>query len=860
MLPMSVAIITHNEADRLGKTLTAIASISRDIVVVDSGSTDNTVAIAESFGARVIRRKFTSYNEQRNYALSQCVEPWVLYLNAGDVVSVELRIRLQWIVSGVANVKSDVDIASSNPANVDASHVAYKIRCQSLWFGGIAKLGSLRRRHELRFFTRGAVEFGVGNTTVNTTGNTTGKGNGFDDAPALVSPSTTVVHPLNKPIIRHVATTTLDAHIGRMNRHSDVLAAYHYRCGRYRPVLRGMCSGGGFAPVLRYPLLSLGQVGMGLRFAGRFIFEFILRGTFLNRHGGLSQALSASLVPEVARLKVRRLYADYASMYDVPAFEVSDDTPDDREYGDDGRLVIRRILVSRTDKLGDMIVCVPAIRMLRLMFPDARLDVLASPYNSDIPQNLPYVDCVYTRGSLGAELPGKKSVDDKALAATLNSNKYDVIIMTMTSPDVTKFASTLIAPYKVSGKHLNVYRHGVRIRRLEQFRHQHESEYALQLVRHTDPKRYDAVFDLDRAIYYSADDKRAIETFLSERNLAPCYCKPNLFQPQHGEGFVAHRESVANIVGGASGDAGSLGGSGSIASKIISGIAGVLGISEIPSALATPNTLSGSAGGAVVGGAVVGDAITRRERYTAAVGVGSADGVVGDGVGDADGSGGVSIVGDVAGGVAGGASGGVVGGITGDVVGGGDSDADVHSGVAMGAMGAGNDCFGCDAIAGGYIVINIYHAGSSNNASLLTYRKIIAELTKRGYEVVIIAVPYKPRVYNALIAERYFGDMQGVHIFTDATNILRTAAIIHAATLYIGSSTGPTHMANALDTPSVIVFRNNPLEMRVWSSKYTHNYHVLIPNKVRATPYIKHVNHLTATVVSHSERCLKELY
>ena len=54
MFPVSVFIIAKNEADRIGATIRAIRALTDDVVVVDSGSSDGTQAVAEELGARVI--------------------------------------------------------------------------------------------------------------------------------------------------------------------------------------------------------------------------------------------------------------------------------------------------------------------------------------------------------------------------------------------------------------------------------------------------------------------------------------------------------------------------------------------------------------------------------------------------------------------------------------------------------------------------------------------------------------------------------------------------------------------------------------------------------------------------------------
>jgi glycosyltransferase involved in cell wall biosynthesis len=92
--PLSIFIITRDEADRIGRTIAAVASLSDDIVVVDSGSTDGTQAIAEGLGARVIFNAWPGYGEQKRFAEEQCRHDWLLNLDADEVVPPDLRAEI----------------------------------------------------------------------------------------------------------------------------------------------------------------------------------------------------------------------------------------------------------------------------------------------------------------------------------------------------------------------------------------------------------------------------------------------------------------------------------------------------------------------------------------------------------------------------------------------------------------------------------------------------------------------------------------------------------------------------------------------------------------------------------------------
>jgi glycosyltransferase involved in cell wall biosynthesis len=85
VLPLSIFIIVRDEADRIGRTIAAVRGLSDDIVVIDSGSTDGTQAIAANLGARVIERDWPGYGPQKRFAEEQCRHPWLLNLDADEV-------------------------------------------------------------------------------------------------------------------------------------------------------------------------------------------------------------------------------------------------------------------------------------------------------------------------------------------------------------------------------------------------------------------------------------------------------------------------------------------------------------------------------------------------------------------------------------------------------------------------------------------------------------------------------------------------------------------------------------------------------------------------------------------------------
>jgi glycosyltransferase involved in cell wall biosynthesis len=93
-LPISCFIIAKNEGDRIGRTIASVADWVDEVVVIDSGSTDDTVAVAESLGARVIFNAWPGFGQQKRFGEEQCRNDWLLNLDADEVVTPLLRIAI----------------------------------------------------------------------------------------------------------------------------------------------------------------------------------------------------------------------------------------------------------------------------------------------------------------------------------------------------------------------------------------------------------------------------------------------------------------------------------------------------------------------------------------------------------------------------------------------------------------------------------------------------------------------------------------------------------------------------------------------------------------------------------------------
>lgn len=89
-LPISVFVIARDEADRIPRALASVGDWVDETIVVDSGSSDDTVAVSTGLGARVVHHDWTGYGPQKVFGESLCSNDWVLNIDADEEISAAL--------------------------------------------------------------------------------------------------------------------------------------------------------------------------------------------------------------------------------------------------------------------------------------------------------------------------------------------------------------------------------------------------------------------------------------------------------------------------------------------------------------------------------------------------------------------------------------------------------------------------------------------------------------------------------------------------------------------------------------------------------------------------------------------------
>lgn len=179
---LSAVIITKNEADNIERCLKSIEWVD-EIIVVDTHSNDETVAICEKYGCIIKQVEWMGFGKTKQFAVDQAANDWVFSIDADEEVSRELREKILKLMN--------------NP-----SAVGYYIKRDSFYLGQKIKYCGWDKDYPLRLFNKnyGGFTEDIVHESVKVSGSK---------------------QKINEPLL-HYTYPTIASHMNKMNRYSDL--------------------------------------------------------------------------------------------------------------------------------------------------------------------------------------------------------------------------------------------------------------------------------------------------------------------------------------------------------------------------------------------------------------------------------------------------------------------------------------------------------------------------------------------------------------------------------------------------------------------------------------------------------------
>jgi len=243
---LSVVILTFNNTRTIRQVLEAVAGWAEEIVIVDSGSVDNTLTIAQEFGCRIYHKKFDGFGNQKRYAVEQAKNDWVFVVDSDEVVTPEL--------------KNEIDTCLTP----DNAYQGFKVPRVLIFLGKPLKYGRESRLSTLRVFNR---KFGNYNT------------NDVHEDVVLEGKTHTLKHSM-----LHYSFSDVAEFFAKMNDYSSRSASELYKKGKRVSVLK---------VVTKFPV--------------SFFVEYFIRLNFLNGYTGIIWAFTQAVYANLKYIKLREL-------------------------------------------------------------------------------------------------------------------------------------------------------------------------------------------------------------------------------------------------------------------------------------------------------------------------------------------------------------------------------------------------------------------------------------------------------------------------------------------------------------------------------------------------------------------------
>jgi len=202
-VPLSVTIITLNEEKNIERCLKSVAWAD-EIVVVDSGSSDDTINICQQFGCKIIQTTWLGYGPTKKQAVESATNDWILSIDADEEVTDELRVKIRTILESPLSQ-------------------GYRIKRKSFYLGQVVQHCGWDRDYPLRLFNRR-----YGN---------------FNDKQIHESVEITgQISQIEEPLL-HYTYPTLSSHILRLDKYSELGAEAAFQKGKTVSIIGAVMRG-----------------------------------------------------------------------------------------------------------------------------------------------------------------------------------------------------------------------------------------------------------------------------------------------------------------------------------------------------------------------------------------------------------------------------------------------------------------------------------------------------------------------------------------------------------------------------------------------------------------------------------------
>lgn len=213
---LSVTIITLNAATQLADCLASV-QFADEIIVVDSGSTDATIAIATQYGAKVMHQEWLGFGRQKQFAVSQASHDWVLCLDADERVTPQLAQYIEAVLH----------------ATTQDQPTAFAFRCRrcNRFLGRYLRHGEGYPDWSLRFFHRHYARWSE---------------DAVHEKVILSSNANQAIGDLQGDLL-HDSAETISSYLTKQNRYTSLAAEMAFQAGK-RSSAAQIC----LSPILRF--------------------------------------------------------------------------------------------------------------------------------------------------------------------------------------------------------------------------------------------------------------------------------------------------------------------------------------------------------------------------------------------------------------------------------------------------------------------------------------------------------------------------------------------------------------------------------------------------------------------------------